>query len=269
MACCNCNIYTSGKLKLLCLLAQKCLKLFSFVEQENHPTMQLFDRMFSTTFFETLVTSIIKRTSQFVKEFRPDHNELGSKLEARSDTIYRSIQDANEIVPTEFNCLCHSDLWTNNIMFNNSLPLENNALLIDFQMVHAGSPVLDISYTLFSSSEVSARENEFDFLLSYYHDKLSFMLNQLGYKNEIPTLDFLSNQMLLRGIYGVPLGIWGTIHRYPKDGNERNEMDVLTSDSEELKLYWHNLLSNPTCHDKVMFLLNYYDSKGYLDNRIL
>ncbi|KAG4070598.1 hypothetical protein HA402_013518 [Bradysia odoriphaga] len=234
------------------------------VHTGNHPTMRLFDDMFTTTFFETLVKTIVEKTAQFIKEFKPDHEKLAIKLEVLSDRIFSKIQEATERVSTEFNCICHSDLWTNNIMFNDSLPLDNNALLIDFQMVHTGSPVLDICYSLFSSSEVSAREDVFDSLLSYYHDHLSSTLKQLGYKNEIPTLDFLKDQMLLRGIYGVPLGIWGTIRRYP-DETDINEMDLLTSDGEEIKLHWYKLFNNPMCHSKVMFLLKYFDSKGYFD----
>ncbi|XP_037032313.1 uncharacterized protein LOC119071531 [Bradysia coprophila] len=234
------------------------------VQTDNHPTIRLFDDMFTTTFFENLVKRIIERTAQFIKEFKPDNEKLAVKLEAMSDGIFIKIQESTERVSTEFNCLCHSDLWTNNIMFNDSLPLNSNALLIDFQMVHTASPVLDICYSLFSSSEVSARQNEFDFLLSYYHNHLSSTLKQLGYKNEIPTLDFLKDQMLLRGIYGVPLGIWGTIRRYIEE-NDISEMDLLTLDGEENKLHWYNLFNNPKCHGKVTFLLDYFDSKGYFD----
>lgn len=230
--------------------------------------MRLFDNMFSTPFYETVVKTVTKRSAQFIKEFKPGYEKLANKLAAMSDKMFLIIQQAaNE--RDEFNCLCHCDLWTNNIMFNDSLPPESNALLIDFQMVHAGSPVLDTCYALFSSSEVSAREKEFEFLLAYYHDHLASTLKQLGYKNEIPTLDVLQNQTLRLGVYGVPLGIWGTIQRYVEDNKEngQDEWDLLTSDSERITLSWYSLFNNPKCHDKVMFLLNYFDSNGYFDVR--
>lgn len=229
--------------------------------------MRLFDEMFSTTFFEALTKGIIVKTAQFVREFKPACNKLASKLEAMPDRIFPRIQKSTERDSTEFNCISHSDLWTNNVMFNDSLPRDNNTLLIDFQMVHTASPVLDICYSLFSSSQVSAREKEFDFLLSYYHDQLSSTLERLGYKSEIPTLDFLKDQLIRRGIYGVPLGIWGTIRRYPEENeyDGQSEWDLFTSNSEKNKMYWNKLFNNPECHDKVMFLLKYFDARGYFD----
>lgn len=214
--------------------------------------MRPFDNMFSSTYYQTLVKSIIKKTAQFTRECVAGYEELSSKLDTMSEEIFHKIQQANEKVTNEFNCLCHSDLWSNNIMFNQYLPLANNALLIDFQMVHAGSPVLDLCYSLFSSSELSMRGNEFDYLLHYYHEQLASILTKLGYKNDIPTLDTLHSEMLKRGIYGVPLGILGTVGRYSEE-NCGNDLNSLTSESEESKQHWYNLLKNPKCYDKVMF----------------
>lgn len=219
--------------------------------------------MSSSTFYETLVKSVIRKTALFTRECGPEYGRISSKLEVMSEEIFHKIQKVDQRETDEFNCLCHSDLWSNNIMCNEYLPLANNALLVDFQMVHAGSPVLDLSYSLFSSSEVSMREKEFDELLHFYHEQLSSILTKLGYKNEIPTLDSLHSQMLKRGIYGVPLGILGTVGRY--SGKKENELDLLTSESQESILHWYDLLKNPKCHDKVMFLLEYFDSKGYFD----
>lgn len=226
--------------------------------------MRPFDYMFSTPFYETLVKSIIKRTAQFTRECTPD-DELANKLEAMSEQVFHKIMKADEKTSNEFICLCHSDLWSNNIMLNESFPMKNKALLIDFQMVHAGSPVLDLCYSLFSSSDISMREKEFDYLLQYYHEQLSTILQKLGYKNEIPTLDTLHSQMLERGIYGVPLGILGTVGRYSTNEEENADMDLITSESQQSETHWYNLLRNPKCHDKVIFLLDYFNAKGYFD----
>lgn len=226
--------------------------------------MRPYDIPFSTPFYETLVKTITKTTAQYTREFEPGCEKLASKLEAMSDVIFQKIQKATERVSTEFNCLSHSDLWSNNVMFNDYLPSPSNALLIDFQMLFAGSPVLDLCYSLFSSSEVSMRDKEFDCLFHYYHDHLSTILKKLGYRKEIPTLDTLRSQLFKRGIYGVPLGILGTVGRYTEE-NDESKMDLFALETQENKLYLYNVFRNPKCYDQIMFLLNYFDSKGFLD----
>lgn len=238
--------------------------VFISVYQDNQ-IMRPFDNMFSTTFYELLVKNITKKTALFLRECEPGYGKIASKLEVISEEIFHKIQEAHKKNSNEFNCLCHSDLWSNNIMFNDFLPLASNVLLIDFQMVCVGSPVMDICYALFSSSDEAMREKEFDDLIRYYHEQLSLILKKLGYMKEIPTLDTLHTQILKRGIYGVPLGILGTIGRYSGKTSE-NEMELLVSESEESQVYWCNVFKNPKCREKIMFLLNYFDSKGYFDH---
>ncbi|KAJ6649181.1 hypothetical protein Bhyg_04415, partial [Pseudolycoriella hygida] len=213
----------------LSLLAKWHATTAVLMQTHNH-IMRPFDDMFTTAMYESLVKTIIKKTSQFLTECVTGYDELARKLNILSDEMFHQIKKADERIPSEFSCLSHCDLWSNNIMFNDFLPFPMNALLIDFQMVHSGSPVLDICYLIFSSSETSMRETEFDYLLHYYHDQLSSVLNKLEYINRIPTLDDLQNEMLRRGAYGVPLGILGTIGRYD---NDKDGLDMLTSESEE------------------------------------
>lgn len=231
--------------------------------QEPH-IISPFVNIFSTTFFEALIKSILKTTAQFTEEYVSGYQKLKNKLEALSEEIFPRLQKSMERSPKEFNCLCHIDLWTNNIMFNQNLRSTNTSLLIDFQMVYAGSPVLDICYSLFSSSDLSMREKEFDALLYYYQGQLSSILKKLGYKNEIPTLETLQSQILKRGIYAVPLGIFGTVGRYSEE-NDENNLELLVSETEEGKRCRLNIFKNQKCRDKLLFLLNYFDSKGYFD----
>lgn len=255
MACYNSYFDGNCKSQLLQRTTEIFFSKTDFYRQDNH-LFRPFERMFSTTFYENLVKGIVKRAAQFTRECKPNCDKLATKLETMSEVIFHKLQTVNKLDPIEFNCLIHSDLWNNNIMFS-----DDNALLIDFQMVHNGTPALDLSYSLFSSSIASMREPEFDCLFNYYHQQLSAILNKLGYKNDIPTLATLHNQMNQRGVYGVPLGILGTVGRF----GCKSETDWLTVDTEDGKLYSHSLFNNPECHDKIMFLLNYFDSKGYLD----
>lgn len=202
--------------------------------------------------------------AQFTEECVPAYDVITKKLEALSEEIFSKIEKAMERNPNEFNCLCHIDLWTNNIMFDESIPSTITSLLIDFQMVYAGSPVLDLCYSLFSSSDLSMRAEDFDNLLSYYHHQLSSTLTKLGYEKDIPTLETLQNQMIKRGIYGVPLGLFETVGRY-FEKKEEIDMDWFVSGSEDGRKYRLNLFKNPKCRDKILFLLNYFDSKGYFD----
>ncbi|KAF2901789.1 hypothetical protein ILUMI_04405 [Ignelater luminosus] len=83
----------------------------------------------------------------------------------------------------KYSVVLHGDCWTNNMMFkyeNKDDPKKPTKMcLIDFQIARLGSPILDLSYFLYScgSKEVL---NNYEYYMDEYHNSLSTHLRQLG-----------------------------------------------------------------------------------------
>jgi len=60
--------------------------------------------------------------------------------------------------------LCHADLWTNNIMFN-----ESEVVLIDWQCLCLGNGLIDIAFLLYNSVDVNVRRKLETYWLKRYH----------------------------------------------------------------------------------------------------
>ncbi|PSN39083.1 hypothetical protein C0J52_07355 [Blattella germanica] len=91
-----------------------------------------------------------------------------------------------------FATLLHNDLWVNNMLFKYSsqddVNCENpNAMkFVDFQIIVYDSPIRDLLFFLFTSSEDGLLDKHLDFFLSLYHKELLGYLTLL----ECDTKDF-------------------------------------------------------------------------------
>lgn len=90
---------------------------------------------------------------------------------------YKEILDVGEE-----NCtLIHGDCWNNNYMFkyiDSEQTKPESVAFLDFQMIKAGSPVLDLSYHIYSTSS-GAELEQFDVLLETYYQSLAKSLEEL------------------------------------------------------------------------------------------
>jgi hypothetical protein len=70
----------------------------------------------------------------------------------------------------------HGDAWSNNIMFVHRGPMASDmpeAILLDWQFVIWGNPLVDVAYLLFSSADAALRRRERGWdLLKHYHAEL-------------------------------------------------------------------------------------------------
>ncbi|XP_063216108.1 uncharacterized protein LOC134527388 [Bacillus rossius redtenbacheri] len=96
------------------------------------------------------------------------------------DRICKLVADSRE----PHGVISHGDAWSSNFMFlypggdATSSPLA--ARMIDYQIVRCSSPVLDLSFFLYSCTGQELREKHYDGLMREYHTALSELIAELG-----------------------------------------------------------------------------------------
>lgn len=166
----------------------------------------------------------------------------------------------------DFNVLNHGDLWVNNIMYRyNSEGVPIEAMLVDFAISYFGSPAIDLSFLLFTSSADDVNEEQFDHVLQIYHQSLLETLNQLGYSRKLPTLLDIQEDMLRKGFIGVMYATFLLPLRVIED-TASADLGHLLGSNEEAVQFRGSLYQNPRYQRRMEYLLNYFDRKGYLEN---
>lgn len=76
--------------------------------------------------------------------------------------------------------VCEGDSWAPNFLVRNIGQDQKEALLLDFQLARCASPVIDLSFLIYSCTLKSFRDQHFDDILKIYHSELSNAIKSLG-----------------------------------------------------------------------------------------
>lgn len=82
--------------------------------------------------------------------------------------------DAPTSVVTEGDC------WAPNFLLRDTRHGQKEALMLDFQLARCASPVLDLSFLIYSCTLKPFRDQYFDDALKFYHDQLCSTIELLG-----------------------------------------------------------------------------------------
>lgn len=78
--------------------------------------------------------------------------------------------------------------------------------LLDWQVIRYGSPAIDLVYNLFTSTDKTLRDKEYNNLLQLYHSSLSKTVKLLGSNpDELFTFDDLQSELKRCGNYALML----------------------------------------------------------------
>jgi hypothetical protein len=83
-------------------------------------------------------------------------------------------KDAPTSVVTEGDC------WAPNFLIRDIEQGQKEALMLDFQLARCASPVLDLSFLIYSCTLKPFRDRYFDDALKFYHDELCGTIELLG-----------------------------------------------------------------------------------------
>ncbi|XP_055605522.1 uncharacterized protein LOC129753701 [Uranotaenia lowii] len=202
--------------------------------------------------------------------------ELAANWSTTSKSIAKKLFDLEKTViqkgcqvytrdPTGFNVLTHGDLWVNNVMYKqDSRGNLLDCILVDYAVGFFGSPAIDLSYLLFTSSADEVTTDQFDLLLQKYHSHLIDCLEKLGYSKKLPSLIDIQVEMLRKGFVGIMFATFLIPLRLMEDTASADLGNLLASTSEAVE-FRRKLFDQPRYQSRMEYLLNYFDRKGYLD----
>lgn len=86
--------------------------------------------------------------------------------------------------------------------------MPDNIKFIDYQISRYVSPVLDLVYFIFASTDKPFRDEHYDELLSIYHNSLSKFLKRLGEDPEqVFSFEEFQKQLKKYGRFGMPMAL--------------------------------------------------------------
>lgn len=154
-----------------------------FKELSENAQEVLFKKM---DFTEATVKSIREQSERALASLDPvKHKVAYNKFKNYQNNMIDVVVDIVQAEPAgKYGVIGHGDCWINNILYkyedstNPKSPSE--ICFLDWQLSHVGSPVLDLSYFIFTSTDKELRDKHYDHLIQEYYNSLSSFLRELG-----------------------------------------------------------------------------------------
>lgn len=176
----------------LCRLIMQTLGRFhgvSFAIRDQSP--QLFEEL-SSVLEETYYANRLK---PWYHEFMKNQIEVaidavekvygGTIIEERAKNFLTNGSLYDKMVKlthsrNRYSVIGHGDCWVPNFLIHSVGDVPVKAKIIDFQLARLASPVIDISFFIYSCTTESLRAQYYDDLIKAYHKSLSDMISSLG-----------------------------------------------------------------------------------------
>lgn len=170
-----------------------------------------------------------------------------------------------------FSCITHGDCWTNNFLFHydkNGHP--DDIVLIDWQASRYSSPVLDLVYFLFISSDKELRGKYYDQLMDVYHQAFINLCTYMGvdkifefsYNNLQDQLKFFGKYGVIMSSFVVPL-TQAHVEDIP-DFDKISEEIQQENEKEEAKSVFVYKTKNKIIDNRIRDIIDDSAAYGYL-----
>lgn len=132
-------------------------------------------------------------------------------------------------------------------------------------MSYYGSPILDVSYFLFTSSNEHIRAHEFDRLFDYYCDQFIDIMRKLNVDlAKIPSKRQLHAEFQMRGCYGGFFALFSVPLRICHTSIDKTAVQQFLSQTDDGRTFRRQLYSNERAKKILTILLKYFDEKMFL-----
>uniref|UniRef100_A0AAG5CYM7 CHK kinase-like domain-containing protein n=1 Tax=Anopheles atroparvus TaxID=41427 RepID=A0AAG5CYM7_ANOAO len=158
----------------------------------------------------------------------------------------------------------HGDCWMPNFMFHDK---SSDVRVVDFQLARYSSPVLDISFFVYSCTSQALREAHYQDLLEAYHGSLAELLRELGSNpDEVFPFSELTKELKQYARFGCGMGI-ESIPFSLLDESEVPDLDKITGDEAVPieKIWIMRPLKTQAGRLRLIDMFRHAISMGYLD----
>ncbi|KAJ8679984.1 hypothetical protein QAD02_015771 [Eretmocerus hayati] len=143
-----------------------------------------------------------------------------------SRRVYESVRPAKDArVP---NVICHSDLWKNNLMFDQSQPPK--CVLVDFQLLRYASPSIDVGMLLYINSTPEFRRKLECQMIEHYYEALRHAILRSDAEIVVPSYEAIKKDWRKRRIVGMTYACMYLPGLYLK----KEKLEVLMNDPKAL-----------------------------------
>lgn len=210
------------------------------------------------TTWDPFITCSFQMAADVCKKW-PGYEEYAECLEQLKPKGKEFLAKLNNPLPGRFKVIIHGDFWTNNMMFQYDDDDDGKLKgfrMVDFQISHVASPVVDIQYFLNTSLSDEVSRNHEALLLREYYLSLTETLQQLGTQG--PSFDELKQDMDTCGV----LGVYSTVAVWPIARAEKTpDLDAqAVGDSAGSFAMYDNELTKRWFH----YILPEYKRRGWL-----
>ncbi|XP_072388754.1 uncharacterized protein [Diabrotica undecimpunctata] len=182
--------------------------------------------------FITDLKNIIEKVEQYLKE--ENEVDASKKLKIHKDNCKKIIQEALEDRGPNI-VFIHGDAWSNNMLFKYDDKRQlKDIKIIDFQESNIATPVVDISYALYTGASPEALDN-LEHLHQVYYKSVTDTLKQYGCNpEEILTYKAFKKEWKKYVLYGLITGLLGlSIICTDKDKGATNVCDYLSEEGAD------------------------------------
>ncbi|XP_016980364.1 uncharacterized protein LOC108045513 [Drosophila rhopaloa] len=174
-----------------------------------------------------------------------DASHLAKSVEtygSQADDMFQAIAPEIE---GEFRVLNHGDAWCNNFMYKyDDAGKLTETYFVDLQMSRFSSPAQDLLYFILSSTHVDIKIAQFDYLIKYYHEKLTESLKLLKYPKPLPSLRSLHQSIFTHGDWILPI-VSILLPVVLVDPSDDANMDSLMDSESAGEKFRNNMFKNP------------------------
>uniref|UniRef100_A0A1L8EGP3 Putative ecdysteroid kinase n=1 Tax=Haematobia irritans TaxID=7368 RepID=A0A1L8EGP3_HAEIR len=227
----------------------------------------MFGEDFTVGLFQEKNKALLKEfnaSGAFLNQLKKWKNcqQYYEKLADSDDFLVDRLLEDQRVNNRQFNVLNHSDLWTNNILFQyDAFGKIKNTLLVDFQMSKYGSPAYDLYYLILSSAKKDIKLAQFDYMIRFYYDHLIENLKLLQYHRPLPKLQNIHGNLLKNGLAAYMV-VSKVLPLAMLDKTDDVTMENYTADEFKLKA---DMFGNHKYCQAMMELLPWLDNRGLLD----
>ncbi|XP_014214809.1 uncharacterized protein LOC106643982 isoform X2 [Copidosoma floridanum] len=171
------------------------------------------------------------------KEYPGSRGEQRFNSYARGE-LYRKSVDFCSRIDGATSVVNQGDSWAPNFLMRTTELGQVEVLLLDFQLARHTSPVLDLSFFIYSCTDKKVRDLHFDELLKIYHDEVSKTVTALGSDTQkIYPWSVFIREVKEQFIHGLVFGMESiTMSMLSED--ESFDLDVIKEDKVDIADIW-------------------------------